>query len=86
VPNAFSPNGDGHNDRFYAIVPNLRQAELIIFNRWGEVLYRSFDLAAGWDGTFKEKPVQEGVYVFVVEGIGVDGSEFKRSGTITLIR
>lgn len=86
VPSAFSPNGDGHNDEFIVAVPNLRQATLIIFNRWGEAIYRSNDMSIGWDGTYKEKSVQEGVYVFMIEGIGVDGSNFRRSGTVTLIR
>lgn len=86
VPNAFSPNGDGHNEEFKAVVPNLRNAELVIFNRWGEVIFRTTDINIGWDGTYKNKDVQEGAYVYVISGAGVDGSEFKRSGTVTLIR
>ena len=86
TPNAFSPNGDGVNDVFRIEGIYLEQVSFAIFNRWGQILYRSNNLDAGWDGTYKDKDVQEGVYVFVIEGTGVDGSEFKRSGTVTLIR
>jgi len=86
APSAFSPNDDGRNDQFLIQVPNLRNAELQIFNRWGELLYRSLNLDQGWDGTFEGQTAQEGVYIYLVTGTGVDGIEFSRSGTITLIR
>ena len=86
TPNAFTPNNDGNNDEFRVFAPNARIGELIIFNRWGEELYRSPDLTAGWDGTYKGRPVPEGVYVFVVTGVGEDNSEFNRTGTVTLFR
>ncbi|MEL6842360.1 MAG: gliding motility-associated C-terminal domain-containing protein, partial [Bacteroidota bacterium] len=86
TPNAFTPNNDGRNDEFRVFAPNARVGELIIFNRWGEELYRSLDLTQGWDGTYRGQPVPEGVYVFVVTGVGEDNSEFNRSGTVTLYR
>lgn len=86
VPNAFSPNNDGHNDEFKVFLPNISSGELSIFNRWGELLFRTNDLTQGWDGTFRGRGVPEGVYVFSVSGIGVDGSSVSRTGTITLIR
>jgi gliding motility-associated-like protein len=86
APNAFSPNNDGHNDRFNVYVPNSRFAEITIFNRWGEQIYYSPDPQEGWDGTYKGQAVQEGVYLFVVRVTGVDGQPYERSGTITLIR
>ena len=86
VPNAFSPNNDGHNDVFRIFVPNLRFGELVIFNRWGEELYRSTDLDAAWDGTNNGREVPEGVFVFLIKGTGENGKEFTRSGTVTLFR
>ncbi|MDX2247847.1 MAG: PKD domain-containing protein [Bacteroidia bacterium] len=86
VPNAFSPNNDGNNDDFLVYLPNIANGELSIFNRWGQLLYRTSDLSAGWDGTYNGKPVPEGVYVFAVEGVGVDGTSVSRTGTVTLIR
>ncbi|RMG75742.1 MAG: PKD domain-containing protein [Bacteroidetes bacterium] len=86
VPNAFSPNNDGHNDRFELYAPNLASAELSIFNRWGQMIYQTFNLDDPWDGTFKGSPVPEGVYVFVVRGTGVDGTPVARQGTVTLFR
>ena len=84
--NAFSPNNDGTNDIFSVFVPNIASGEMTIFNRWGQAIYRSPDLSQGWDGTFKGSGVQEGVYVYVIKAIGVDGSNITRQGTVTLIR
>ena len=84
--NAFSPNDDGNNDEFLVVVPFLANAELTIYDRWGELLFRTLDLDRGWDGTYQGQSVQEGVYVYVIRGTGIDGKPFRRSGTITLIR
>ena len=86
VPNAFSPNNDGNNDRFEVYAPNLAMAEISIFNRWGQLIYRTSNLDEAWDGTFRGSPVQEGVYVFVIRGTGVDGTPVTRQGTVTLFR
>ena len=87
APNAFTPNNDGRNEEFKVYVPNLRNGELTIYDRWGELIFRTSDPnGTGWDGTFKGRAVQEGVYVYVISGSGVDGTGFTRSGTVTLIR
>ncbi|MEM6631016.1 MAG: PKD domain-containing protein [Bacteroidota bacterium] len=83
---AFSPNDDGNNDEFKVVVPFLANAELTIYDRWGELLFRTLDLDRGWDGTFNGVSVTEGVYVYVIRGTGIDRKPFQRSGTITLIR
>ena len=69
LPNAFSPNGDGINDTFgpkygseVKIGFNLR-----IFNKWGEQIFESSDLAKGWDGTFKGQLCLPGLYTWVME-------------------
>ena len=87
APSGFTPNNDGHNDEYQIFVPNLRNGEMLIYDRWGELIFRTSDPNnRGWDGTYKGRPVQEGVYVFVIKGTGVDGSTFMRSGTVTLVR
>ena len=87
APNAFTPNNDGRNDEFKIYVPNLRNGEMLIYDRWGELIFRTSNPNDnGWDGTYKGRAVQEGVYVFVITGSGVDGTGFSRTGTVTLIR
>lgn len=87
APNAFTPNNDGNNDVFRVYAPNSQSATMSIYNRWGELIYETSDLSLGWPGTRGPgEVVQEGVYVYVVRGIGFEGTEFTRSGTVTLIR
>jgi gliding motility-associated-like protein len=85
-PNAFTPNADGDNDVF--IVPNayVRSASLKIFSRWNEPVFETDDLMSGWDGVYKSIDCPEGVYPFVIDGIGWDGSHFHIIGTVTLLR
>ncbi len=66
VPNAISTNGDGLNDVFYFRSISVEKFELMIFNRWGELLFTSNDINKGWDGTFKGEPVQIDTYVWKV--------------------
>ena len=62
-PNAFSPNGDNYNDVLYVRgTEGFESMELIIFNRWGQELFKSTDPAIGWDGTFEGEPVRSDVY------------------------
>lgn len=87
VPNAFSPNGDGHNDIFK--IANFTSEKLIdfkIFNRWGTILYRSSDPKEGWDGNYKGQPQGVGVYGYVIRIGYADGNVDTYKGTVTLIR
>ncbi|RMD68117.1 MAG: gliding motility-associated C-terminal domain-containing protein, partial [Bacteroidetes bacterium] len=93
VPNVFSPDGDGFNDRFYVQAgPEVaRLRDFRIFDRWGNLVFQAAQMApndygAGWDGTWKGQPAQQGVYVytFVVEYL--DGTTQRYRGDITLVR
>ncbi|CAN5901852.1 hypothetical protein BH11BAC7_BH11BAC7_23600 [soil metagenome] len=86
VPNAFTPNGDGKNDVFMPLGNNVKQLRLLIFNRWGELLFESNDMNQGWDGTFKGTKVQEDVYVWKV--LYEDNLQGKHEliGRVSLIR
>ena len=87
VPNAFSPNNDGTND-ILEIHHNDIQ-ELIyfrIYNRWGQMIYETSDLMAGWDGTYKGKEQEVATYVYVAKATGLDGTDFLLKGNVTLLR
>ncbi len=88
IPNSFTPNGDGLNDEFKIVtLAEFSEFKMIIYNRWGELLFESTDKNKGWDGTFKGKFVPYGVYVYLVTGIIKDTNEqIKRNGTVTLLR
>jgi len=92
VPNTFSPNNDGRNDRFYPRGSNItRISSMKIFNRWGEQLFerRNFsanDPAAGWDGTIKGKPANPDVYIYVVEFICENAAIIPFRGNVMLVR
>ncbi len=66
-PNAFTPNRDGLNERFAPVGNLVETYQLRIFNRWGELIFESNDIALGWDGTYKGNTVPDGVYVYVIE-------------------
>jgi len=86
VPNIFSPDGNGVNDILFVDGKNIQQVQLMIYNRWGNLVFQSNSLAEGWDGNFKGKPVNQGVFVYIVTGRFKDGKDFDQKGTITLIR
>jgi gliding motility-associated-like protein len=86
APTAFTPNGDGINDEFETKGIYIKEFNMKIFNRWGEKLFDSDDCFATWDGTFKGNMVPEGVYVYIVEGIGADGVRHILKSDLTLLR
>ncbi|MFN0200948.1 MAG: gliding motility-associated C-terminal domain-containing protein [Bacteroidia bacterium] len=85
-PTAFSPNGDGINDEFIVEGAFHQSYEMIIYDRWGKVLFTSKSARATWDGKSNGKDVPEGVYAYFVKAVGETGKVMQRSGTITLIR
>lgn len=86
IPNAFSPNGDGRNDVLYVRGEGFDEFELMVFNRWGEMLFRSINLSHGWDGNYNGRPVPVDAYNYYLRGICVDGQTVEKKGTITLLR
>lgn len=91
VPNTFTPNGDNANDSFIPIITagiDVYSYHLIIFNRWGEVVFESYDLTKGWDGTYgKNGTVQDGVYTCKITfGDAFSGKKYKHQGHVTVIR
>ncbi|MCF8239400.1 MAG: gliding motility-associated C-terminal domain-containing protein [Saprospiraceae bacterium] len=93
IPNSFTPNGDGINDVFsiYGNDQVVRVRNLAVYDRWGNALYARSDLeindpSSGWDGTFREKLMDPGVYVYVVEVELVDGKVRLYKGDVTITR
>lgn len=86
LPNIFSPNGDGNNDLFYVRGSGISGMELLIYDRWGEKMFESKDIHTGWDGTYHGKPVNAGVYTYLLRATFFDGDERKEKGTVTLVR
>lgn len=96
IPNAFSPNlsaagggggmSDGKNDIFLPLTRGVVEFELMIFNRWGELLFESRDPDIGWDGTYKGKLCQQDVYIYKLAASYEDGERVVRVGDINLIR
>lgn len=92
IPNIFSPNGDGIND-YFTISGRHNLNNIVsfrIFDRWGNQLFEKTDVTPGvpqlgWDGKFKDKPMQPGVYVFVAELEYDDLNEIV-TGSFTLVR
>lgn len=92
VPTAFSPNGDGANDRLLVHgQSSARVLEFRLYDRWGELLYQANDFnvnddTIGWDGTFRDKAMDPGVYVWVLEVQYLDGEKEVFKGNTTLVR
>ncbi len=66
-PSAFTPTNDGLNDVFMPKARNIKDYQLLIYNRFGELIFESKDLSLGWDGTYKGELVQNGVYNYVAK-------------------
>lgn len=92
IPNTFTPNGDGLNDRFYVSAKGISKiSKFLIYNRWGELVYERYniqanDAAAGWDGQYKGVVLPPDVFVYVVEATCNLGEEFKYKGDISIVR
>jgi gliding motility-associated-like protein len=89
APNAFTPTGDGINDVFIPIVSghDILSYELMIFNRWGEMIFQTDVSSKGWDGSHKAQPAKEDVYVWKLKVKRLsDGKKFEFTGHVTLLR
>lgn len=86
-PNTFTPNGDGVNDIFRVNQDsNPLTFKLMVYTRWGMLLFQSGSNNNGWDGTFNGKAVPAGVYYWVADYTMPDGKPGRQSGYVTLIR
>lgn len=88
VPNAFSPNGDYHNDRFclQGWSTCIADFQIIIYDRWGEKVFESSDASFCWDGTYKGKDLDPAVFVYYITAVLSNSNNVEKKGNISLIR
>ena len=91
IPNAFTPNGDELNELFQPVGEGVYNFKMRIFNRWGELIFESSDIANGWGGQYKGDPAPIDVYAvyYEYESIMPDTGKrrsFKRYSSVALIR
>lgn len=89
VPQGFTPNNDGQNDRLYPITVGIMEMRVFrVYNRWGNLVYNNANANAlsGWDGYYKGTPAPMDTYAWVAEGTDVDGNPISRKGNVVLIR
>lgn len=86
VPNSFTPDGDETNQVFRVYGTNIAQFEIIIFDRWGEIIFESTDFHFSWDATYKGVIVQDGTYVYKILAMGTDNVVYDKKGHITVIK
>ena len=86
IPNTFTPNGDGRNDVLYVRSDILVECHFMVYDRWGEKVFETYDHNIGWDGTFKGKECPRATYDWYFKGVCMDGDEAELKGSVTLIR
>jgi gliding motility-associated-like protein len=86
VPNAFSPNDDGNNDVLKVRGFCLESMTFMVFNKWGEKVFETNDKEKGWDGNYKDQPMNTDVFVWRLEGKRFDGKAYFDKGNVTLVR
>ncbi|MFN6038748.1 MAG: choice-of-anchor L domain-containing protein [Bacteroidota bacterium] len=86
VPNAFTPNNDGKNEMFKAYGTLVKVFHMLVFDRWGNLIFESSSLGRGWDGTLNGEKVMQGVYVWKVYATDFYDEEHVMIGHVTLIR
>lgn len=87
-PNVITPNGDGINDEWIVGLDQPQFFDVVIYNRWGRLVYESKDFSSFWDGTnYKSGELcSEGVYFYIIRVNDFEGRAFDQQGDITIIR
>jgi len=87
MANAFTPDGDGHNDVFRPILVGISKLIFFrIYSRWGQLVFSTTEPEKGWDGFIKGKRQESGAYVYMVQGVDYLGKSHFKKGTFLLIR
>ncbi|RTL56346.1 MAG: T9SS type B sorting domain-containing protein [Sphingobacteriales bacterium] len=87
VPNVFTPNGDGTNDVVKAIPVGIKQFKyFMIYNRWGQQVFKTADASMGWDGKLKGQDQNMQLFTWMAEGIDFKGNKIFRKGIVVLLR
>lgn len=88
MPNAFSPNNDGHNDQFRPVseIAKVSSFILTIYDYWGKQIFKTRDICQGWDGRIEGKPAPLGLYCYMIQFEHPSGDLETISGIVTLVR
>ena len=87
LPSAFTPNNDNINETFKPIgLAYALDYKFIIFNRWGDILFKTDNPQLGWDGKYQGQPVEQDLYFYRLEFIGADELRHEESGSIMILR
>ncbi|HEY0433509.1 MAG TPA: gliding motility-associated C-terminal domain-containing protein [Chitinophagaceae bacterium] len=87
VPGGFTPNGDGKNDVLRPICVGISRLNYFrVFNRWGQLVFSTSQIGAGWDGRISGQPQATGNFVYIAQGVDYTGKIVFRKGNITLLR
>ncbi len=88
-PDAFVPGSSIPENATFKVIARAEYSasfELQVYNRWGELMFRTTDIHEGWDGTYKGNKMPEGTYVFIARFIDEAGRILKHSGNVVLLR
>jgi large repetitive protein len=87
IPNAFTPGGNNTLNPVFKIagISNIKDFEMLIFDRWGELLFKSNNIEQGWDGTYKNEALPDGAYLYMINII-TEGRTLSYRGSLTLLR
>ncbi len=87
IPNAFSPNEDGQNELFKVISRNcIKAMKLIVYDRWGEIVFETNNINEGWDGKFKGELLDTDVFAYTLVAELLNNSHVTKKGNVSLIR
>jgi gliding motility-associated-like protein len=86
IPNAFTPNGDGFNDFFFADGYGITDITSQVYNRWGQLIWEGDHLDAFWDGTYRGELVEVGTYVYKIHAKDMYGGKHEYVGHVTLLQ
>ena len=86
IPNTFTPDGDDINDFFFARGKDLAEIELMVFDRWGLLIWSTDKLGGSWDGTYQGTPSPIDTYVWKVKAKELSGRRYDAVGHVNLLR
>jgi gliding motility-associated-like protein len=85
IPNSFTPNGDIDNEYFMPKGYGFSQIDLVIFDKWGKVIFNENNTTLGWDGKYNGVICPQGIYIYQVTVRALSGKEIYKTGHLTIL-
>jgi gliding motility-associated-like protein len=87
IPSGFTPNADGRNDVLRPVCVGIKQLNYFrVFNRWGQMVYSTSQIGAGWDGSISGQPQATNNFVYIAQGVDYTGKIVFKKGNVMLVR